>query len=173
MIDPMEHVGIVGKVIKDNFSTVYSVEWDDLWQMGCVGLVLGCNSYDESKGKISTYLYRCVLNEIGKHFQAEKTKMRSACSTVHIGQSPWVNSIPSSFDLTEVVYYRLRLEGLFAGLSDRDKKVLALLMAGYTLTEVAAVYGRSYQWVANIRNSAVKKAEHRENILKLRAKRLC
>ncbi len=53
------------------------VEQDDLISIGTVGLIKGINSFNVKKGaRLSTYVSRCIDNEILMHLRATK-KLRS------------------------------------------------------------------------------------------------
>ena len=53
------------------------VDQDDLISIGTVGLIKGINSFDVEKGaRLSTYVSRCIDNEILMHLRATK-KFRS------------------------------------------------------------------------------------------------
>ena len=60
-----ENLGLVGKVIKDKVhgpgrNSIYS--YDDLYQIGCIGLCKA--AYSDRGGCFSTYAYRIIWNEI-------------------------------------------------------------------------------------------------------------
>lgn len=50
-----------------------NVDQDDLISIGTIGLIKGINSFDVDKGaKLSTYVSRCIDNEILMHFRSTK-----------------------------------------------------------------------------------------------------
>lgn len=49
---------------------------DELLDIGMIGFTRGLNSYDETKGKYSTFLYECIKNEILRYLDYEKRKGR-------------------------------------------------------------------------------------------------
>ena len=50
-----------------------NVDQDDLISIGTIGLIKGINSFKPEKGsKLSTYVSRCIDNEILMHFRATK-----------------------------------------------------------------------------------------------------
>ena len=66
---------LVAHVTK-KYSTT-KVEQDDLISIGTVGLIKGINSFKVEKGaRLSTYVSRCIDNEILMHLRATK-KLRS------------------------------------------------------------------------------------------------
>ncbi len=69
----------VNKLITDNFGLVRScagkftgrgIEYDDLFQIGCIGLIKAANGYDESRGLMfSTYAVPTIIGEIKRVFR--------------------------------------------------------------------------------------------------------
>ena len=60
----LNNLGLVNKVIMDKI--IYNIaDYDDLFQVGCVGLIVAVNTFDESKNvKFSTYAYKVIHMEI-------------------------------------------------------------------------------------------------------------
>lgn len=57
--------------------TTTNVDQDDLISIGTIGLIKGINSFNVEKGsRLSTYVSRCIDNEILMHLRATK-KLRS------------------------------------------------------------------------------------------------
>ncbi|MBP9989119.1 MAG: sigma-70 family RNA polymerase sigma factor, partial [Ruminococcus sp.] len=71
------------EIIKSNIGLVHScahkfsgkgIEYDDLFQAGCVGLIKAVDGFDESKGfKFSTYAVPVILGEIKRIFRDDGT----------------------------------------------------------------------------------------------------
>ena len=62
---------LVAHVVKKYSNT--KVEQDDLISIGTIGLIKGINSYNLEKGsKLSTYVSRCIDNEILMHLRSTK-----------------------------------------------------------------------------------------------------
>ncbi len=60
-----ENMGLVGKVIKDKIHGLENTNfysYDDLFQIGCIGLCKA--AYSDRGGTFSTYAYRLIWNEI-------------------------------------------------------------------------------------------------------------
>ena len=49
-------------------------EYDDLCSIAKIGLIKAANTYDESKGKFSTYAYTCMQREFSMFFRRLKTR---------------------------------------------------------------------------------------------------
>ena len=62
---------LVAHVSKKYAST--NIDQDDLISIGTIGLIKGINSFNIEKGaKLSTYVSRCIDNEILMHLRATK-----------------------------------------------------------------------------------------------------
>lgn len=78
----------IEKIILDNRKLVYKVigdtnlywktadEYQEIVDAGVLGLILGARSYDGTIGKESTFLYKCIKNEIFKHLMLSNMKKR-------------------------------------------------------------------------------------------------
>lgn len=70
MIDATEHIGLVGTIAKKYAKYFTQYEYDDLFQMGCIGLMKACRLFNEDKGyAFSTYAYRCIKNAITREVE--------------------------------------------------------------------------------------------------------
>lgn len=68
-----------GQIVNDNIGLVHScarkfkgrgIEYDDLFQAGCLGLIKSVDAFDESRGvKFSTYAVPVILGEIKRLFR--------------------------------------------------------------------------------------------------------
>jgi len=47
-------------------------EYNDLFQVGCIGLIKAVDTFDINKGKFSSYAYICILNEINIMLNSDK-----------------------------------------------------------------------------------------------------
>ena len=62
-----ENMGLVGQGIKDRVRDVRGVgihTYDDLFQIGCLGLCRAADTYRPGKVRFSTYAYVLIRNEI-------------------------------------------------------------------------------------------------------------
>lgn len=73
----IENQKLIYKVIKD-MNCIYKTEdeFQTLYDNGLEGLIKGAKTYDESKGKPSTWLYPCIKNEIIHYFTISNMKKR-------------------------------------------------------------------------------------------------
>ena len=111
------------EVVKNNLGLVHScanrfkgrgVEYDDLFQAGCLGLVKASKNFDNSKGyAFSTYAVPVILGEIKRLFRdggavkvgrALKEKSRAALFkyeeiTVKLGREPTVSELAAELEI--------------------------------------------------------------------------
>jgi RNA polymerase sporulation-specific sigma factor len=74
MVDAAEHIGLVGTIAKKYAKYFTQYEYDDLFQMGCIGLMKACRSFDKNKGyAFSTLAYRCIKNAIQREVERGKS----------------------------------------------------------------------------------------------------
>ena len=78
---------LVAHIVRKYAATVTSWEPDDLISVGAIGLIKGIDTYDmEKKAKLSTYLARCIENEILMLLRADKKKKQDVSLQEPIGQ---------------------------------------------------------------------------------------
>lgn len=75
MINIEDHFGLVHKIVNKYFKRTNLYEYDDLFQVGCIGLVKASKKFDESRGKFSTIATHCITNELRHHFRGDKWRM--------------------------------------------------------------------------------------------------
>lgn len=66
------------RLIEENINLVYYTvrkyfyNNEDYYDLGMIGLIKGVKSYDKNKGAISTYLMKCIKNEIMMRYRRDK-----------------------------------------------------------------------------------------------------
>lgn len=119
----LEEKSLADKFIENNLGLVHScanrfrgrgVEYDDLFQAGCLGLVKASKNFDESKGfAFSTYAVPVILGEIKRLFRdggsvkigrtlKEKSRLAVAKQeeiTVRLGREPTVSELAESMNI--------------------------------------------------------------------------
>lgn len=73
---------------------------EDMISVGTIGLIKGIMSFDENKGKLSTYVARCIDNEILMMLRGERKKLREISIYEPIG-SDYEGNMISLFDVME------------------------------------------------------------------------
>ena len=107
-----ENMGLVGKVLKDKIhpgSASAYWDYDDLYQIGCIGLCKAVAT-DNGSCRFSTYAYRLIWNEIcdalirgtrvsGKEILCDPTAIDAS---EHIGVSPSFNTLELNRSLRDI-----------------------------------------------------------------------
>lgn len=154
--------------------TSSSVPLDDLISIGTIGLIKGINSYNSKKGiKLSTYISRCIENEILMMFRNTKKLQSEVCLNEPIGKDKDDNvitlqevlennerSIEDSIDLK--LKQKKLYEKMDTVLKPREKEILILRFGlnnskPLTQNEVADIFGISRSYVSRIETKAIGK----------------
>lgn len=163
---------LVAYIVKKYTST--NVEQDDLISIGTIGLIKGLEKYNNDKGtKLSTYISRCIENEILMYLRSnKKTKNETSINNV-IGQDKEGNElsyinileyeqkdIEHEIDLKENV--KKLYEKLQTVLKDREKYIIELRFGlngkkEKTQNEIGKELGISRSYVSRIETKALSK----------------
>ncbi len=127
---------LVAHVAK-KYSTA-KVEQEDLISIGTIGLIKGINSFNLEKGvKLSTYVSRCVENEILMHLRATKKLGAEVYLNEPIGKDKDDNVVTlqevlenNERNIEEEVDIKMKIKLLYEKmkdiLKDREKTILEL-----------------------------------------------
>lgn len=145
----ISHLDFVHYVIWKYYPGYGRNDEEDIYQIGCLGLVKAANSYDPNKYEFTTYAGTCIHNEIGMHLRNtsrknKNIKMVSFCDEINPGQTIEDiivgNDGIDTFDLDPFIKKLTKLE--------RDYVVLAI--RGYNKTDIAREMGVSKSYVSLI-----------------------
>lgn len=127
---------LVAHVCKKYANT--NVEQDDLISIGTIGLIKGINSFDVDKGaRLSTYVSRCIDNEILMHLRAIKKLNAEVYLNETIGKDKDDNVVTlqevlenDERSIEEVVDLKMKIRKLYDKikevLKDREKTIIEL-----------------------------------------------
>ena len=151
-----------------------NVDQDDLISIGTIGLIKGINSFKPEKGaRLSTYVSRCIDNEILMHFRATKKQNAEVFLDEPIGKDKDDNvitlqevlennerSIEDSIDLK--LKEKKLYEKMNSILKPREREILILRFGlnnskPLTQNEVATFFGISRSYVSRIETKAISK----------------
>lgn len=164
---------LVAHVAKKYTNTV-KVDQDDLISIGTIGLIKGINSYNIEKGsRLSTYVSRCIDNEILMHLRATKKLGAEVYLNEPIGKDKDDNVVTlqevlenNERNIEEEVDIKLKIKVLFEKmkslLKDREKTILELRFGlggkkPKTQNEIAKMMGISRSYVSRIETKAIHK----------------
>lgn len=163
---------LVAHVAK-KYSTA-KVEQDDLISIGTIGLIKGINSFNLKKGaRLSTYVSRCIDNEILMHLRATKKLGAEVYLNEPIGKDKDDNVVTlqevlenNERNIEEEVDIKIKIKLLYEKMKDilkeREKTILELRfgLGGHkpkTQNEIAKMMGISRSYVSRIETKAIGK----------------
>ena len=124
------------EMVLDNINLIYVVlkklnlyhRLDEFYDIAMIGLVKGVNYFDETKGyKLSTYLYRCIYNEILMSFRRLNSGreipeyMTVPLETNVTDNLTLMDVLPDKFDMEEEMLKNERIERLHKEISKLSK----------------------------------------------------
>ena len=149
---------------------------DDLISIGTIGLIKGVSSFDVSKGKkLTTYVSRCIENEILMYFRAIKKQAGDVSLSEPIDGDDEGSlflldtiSVPDTLaedlDMSE---RQKKLYGYIAQNLDGREREIVIMRYGlfgtreYTQKEIAEIKGISRSYVSRIEKKALEKLKDR------------
>lgn len=170
----IEHnLRLVAHVCK-KYSTAKKVEFDDLVSIGSIGLIKGINTYNSKKSiKLSTYISKCIENEILMYFRTNKKTNNEVYLNEPIGKDKDNNEITlqdvvksdeKSIDDEIDTKFKERkvLQAISEILNEREKEIIQMRygLTGKkpkTQVEIAKKMGISRSYVSRIESKAIEK----------------
>ena len=163
---------LVAHVCKKYSST--KVEQDDLISIGTIGLIKGINSFEPTKNvKLSTYVSRCIDNEILMHLRATKKIGAEVSLEDPIGKDKDDNTVTlqdvlenSERNIEDEVDLKMKIKKLYEKiklvLKDREKLIIEMRfgLSGQkpkTQNQIAEMMGISRSYVSRIETKAIGK----------------
>lgn len=165
-----ENVKLIHAAIKPYKSMPY--EYDDLFQMASFGFMKAIQSYDDESGtKLSTYITKCVTNEVLYQTRKDRAKSRSGVIVLSyegetVGKDghamegyenldlendpmrPRQLSMEEKVERTEMAEAVKKV--MRQNLSDLERKAITLFADDYTQTEIAEQLGLSQACVSKL-----------------------
>ena len=154
-----------------------NVDQDDLISIGTIGLIKGINSYNSKKGvKLSTYISRCIENEILMFFRNSKKLNSEVFLNEPIGKDKDDNVITlqevlenNERSIEDAIDLKLKQKKLYekidSVLKPREREIIILRFGlnnskPLTQNEVAKIFGISRSYVSRIETKAISKLSH-------------
>ena len=155
-----ENMGLVGKVIKDclqNPSAQGCYTYDDLFQIGCIGLCKAAQTDRPGRGAFSTYAYILIRNEI--YTQLEYATRRGREVATDPDEMPCSVLDDETTEQREaslsLLHFLDRAEADATGVAAKGMQAIRLLAEGYSNREIGELFGvpANYvtAWVAKAR----------------------
>ena len=143
----------------------HGMDWEDVFSIACLGLIRAARKFDPSQGKASTYLIHgcelAVLMELRRCNDAS----HSAFLTVSIDEIKWDDGAghvvtlsdmlpsdeptPDETVLSKVSVAQIQ-DVIKYHLTQEEKRVLHLKMAGVSQKEIARSVGHAQSWASRV-----------------------
>lgn len=167
-----KNLRLVAHVCKKYSNT--NIDQDDLLSIGTIGLIKGVNSFNVEKGsKLSTYVSRCIDNEILMYLRSTKKINSEVYLNEPIGKDKDDNVITleevlenDSKSIEEVVDTKIKMRKIYNKIKEvlkkREQTIIELrfgLKGGKPKTqkEIAKMMGISRSYVSRIETKAIEK----------------
>lgn len=154
--------------------SISNVDIDDLISIGSIGLIKGINSFNVDKGsKLSTYISRCIDNEILMYLRSTKKLQNEVYLNDTIGEDKDSNVVTlqevlvaDEKTIDEQVDLKLQIKKLYGKISsilkDRERTIINLRFGldgnkPKTQNEIAQEMGISRSYVSRIETKAIGK----------------
>ena len=151
-----------------------NVDQDDLISIGTIGLIKGINSFDIDKGsRLSTYVSRCIDNEILMHLRATKKLGAEVALNEPIGKDKDDNIVTlqevleaDERSVEEIIDLKMKVKKLYEKikvvLKERERTIIELRFGlkgtkPKTQNEIAEMMGISRSYVSRIETKAIGK----------------
>ena len=130
--------------------------YDDLYQIGSIGLCKAAETYNPEICKFSTYAWRLIKNEILDALAYSNVRTSRECPYVAAEDAADDSSTPSDYlEFTELQRVLDEIGDAAGGVAAKGIKAIGLLAAGYTNREIGEMMGASANnvtaWVAKAR----------------------
>ena len=139
-----ENMGLVGTVIRDNVRDVNRIglfTYQDIFQIGCLGLSKAAGKYRPGNNKFSTYAYIAIRNEIYNaldYATVRRGEIITDTETVLSLMPPRDEVYNTSSDLGDILD---RARSKATGVTAKGIDALRLLANGYTCREIGELMG--------------------------------
>ena len=167
-----KNLRLVAHVCKKYANT--NVDQDDLLSIGTIGLIKGINSFKPEKGaRLSTYVSRCIDNEILMYLRSTKKLNSEVYLNDTIGKDKDDNVVTleevlenDERSIEEVVDLKMKIKKLYIKmkevLKDRERTIIELRFGlngqkPKTQHEIASSMGISRSYVSRIETKAIGK----------------
>ena len=159
------------ELVTKNHDLIYSfahkmkISIDDYYDVLAIGLCKAAKVYDPSKGTFSTLAYRCMNNEVNMYWRKVKNENEANVLSYDSSDVRKDKDNQSSFLECFADWQSCRNMSFMSLISDvvneltnKEKKILILMLKEYTCKEIADTIGCSvqnvYYYIDNIRQKA-------------------
>ena len=159
-IDPTEHLGLVTFVIKKHFSST-RLEYDDLFQIGCIGLIKATRAFEPSRGAFSSFAVKVIWQTIANALQHDRRKNAPTISLdkpiTGDGGDSFLDTLPAEVNVEKTVANHDAVKRALQSIGPTARTIILMRADGKTQDEIARAMGTSIQNV----QQCIKRAHER------------
>lgn len=161
-INAADHIAFVAYILKKHFHST-GIEYDDLFQIGCVGLVKAANHYDASRGRaFTTYATTCIANEVLMEIRRRKREyglnIVSFDRPISADESIFLaDIIPDSVDIGAECTTKAVVRQWLSALPEKKRQILLLSLVECEQKAIGQQVGMSQPYVSRIIKGEKKK----------------
>lgn len=140
---------------------------DEYFDVGMLGLVKGLKTYTESKGTVSTYLVKCIRNEIVIELRNQKANKRNngvkpiSISTPTTDNLTIEDTIKSDFDMLESIIKKEQIKELGVAINTlkpiEKRVIIDIYFNNKKQKEIQEEIGAKQSYVSKVKTRAIKK----------------
>ena len=163
------NMGLVGRVIKDKVHDIQGIGiygYDDLFQIGCIGLCKAADTYKPGKSRFSTYAYVIIRNEIYdaiEYATLRRNREEPLENNMLSEEAAQKSFLDVQYSLDQIVD---QAQSQATGVTAKGIEAIRMLADGYTHREIGERMGGASAnnvsaWVARARKYLKSKPEIR------------
>jgi RNA polymerase sigma factor (sigma-70 family) len=154
------------KLVEDNHNMIYSflnkynLSHNDWYDLAAIGLCKAAMAFKEDVSKFSTFAYKCMFNSVF-HEKRRETQMGTIpehkLSYYEEGiegedgeDMTLFDTLASSDNTENDSIVNIQIHKLMNNATDKDKKLISLIMDGYTQKEIGNIIGCSQTHVGRM-----------------------
>ena len=137
-----ENMGLVGMVIKENVKCIDKIgifTYDDLFQIGCIGLIKASERYIPGEAKFSTYAYVLIRNEIFNALEYATVRRRYESITDDI--IDLTSTENENWELNDIDNILDEAKNRATGVIGKGIDAIRMMVNGYTCREIGELMG--------------------------------
>lgn len=155
------------KLVEDNHNVIYSflnkynLSHDDWYDLAAIGLCKAAKSFKDDISNFSTYAYKCMFTTVFQEKRKEtRLKTIPSYKLDHYDNKFLVNESGETISYLETIesknnteteaLFNIQVQNLIGSVNYIEKKVLSLIMKGYSQQEIASIIGCSQPKISRI-----------------------
>ena len=166
------------KLVEDNHNLIYSflaknhLSQENYYDIAAIGLCKAGSTYSGEKSKLSTYAYKCMINEVLQDIRKECSSKRIPNDKIVYYETDmgderkdddtFLKILPSNENVENEIISKIMFDERIKNLSERDKKILELFSKGYKQQKIGDVVNCSQAQISRIKRK-IKKLILEEN----------